>query len=150
SVQTYGVVSCTFDGATTPTHFVQISTTTDGNCHDTGSSTYPSSGGQIIGIVLAGNSGAGTNANIYLFGAEIIAGSSGATGPTGATGATGPTGLSGATGATGPTGTAGTTGTTGPTGAAGATGATGSAGSANIAGTANTVIKFTAATTGGD
>lgn len=56
----------------------------------------------------------------------VGAGSGGATGPTGPTGADG---AAGATGATGPTG---------PTGAA------------NITGTTNTLVKFTAASTGGD
>lgn len=53
-------------------------------------------------------------------------------------------------GAVGPTGPAGAEGAVGPTGPAGATGPTGPAGSANITGTTNTLVKFTAATTGGD
>lgn len=59
-------------------------------------------------------------------------------------------GAAGAAGAVGPTGPAGADGAVGPTGPAGATGPTGPAGSANITGTTNTLVKFTAASTGGD
>lgn len=59
-------------------------------------------------------------------------------------------GAAGAAGAVGPTGPAGAEGAVGPTGPAGATGPTGPAGSANIAGTTNALVKFSAASTGGD
>lgn len=52
-----GSVSCVFDGATTAGHYVGISTTIAGNCHDVGAS-YPS--GQAIGRVLSTNGGVGT------------------------------------------------------------------------------------------
>lgn len=52
-----GVVSCAFDGTATAGHFVTISSTTAGDCHDAGTS-LPSS--QVVGIVSAGGSGAGT------------------------------------------------------------------------------------------
>lgn len=53
-----GVVGCVFDGATTLGHFVQISATTGGDCHDAGA-TRPGTG-QVIGTVLTTNVGAGT------------------------------------------------------------------------------------------
>lgn len=58
TVQLSGPTSCVFDGATTAGDYVQISTTTAGNCHDAGSS-YPTTG-QIIGRVLSTNASAGT------------------------------------------------------------------------------------------
>ena len=69
-VQVSGQVLCTFDAGTTVEDYVQISSTTIGNCHDTGSTTYPSSGGQVIGRVLTTNAGAG-NYLIELFPPEI-------------------------------------------------------------------------------
>jgi hypothetical protein len=47
-----GQASCTFDNTTTAGDYVQISTGTNGDCHDTGASTYPTSG-QVLGRVLA-------------------------------------------------------------------------------------------------
>jgi hypothetical protein len=64
-----GATSCVFDGATVAGDYVQISSTTAGDCHDTGSQSYPSSG-QVIGRVLSTNSAAGTY-TIDLFPAEI-------------------------------------------------------------------------------
>lgn len=64
-----------------------------------------------------------------------------------ASGNQGPVGPQGPQGVQGP---AGATGATGPQGPTGATGPAGPAGSANISGTTNNVIKFTAATTGGN
>jgi hypothetical protein len=58
-IQENGQHACVFDGATTAGHYVQISATTAGNCHDTGSATYPTTG-QVIGTVLSTNGGAGT------------------------------------------------------------------------------------------
>jgi hypothetical protein len=55
-----GVASCIFDGATTAGDYVQISSTTGGDCHDAGAS-IPSSG-QIIGMVLSTNAAGGTYA----------------------------------------------------------------------------------------
>jgi hypothetical protein len=54
-----GEATCNFDGATTAGDYVQISTTTGGDCHDTGSATFPTSGGQVIGRVLSTNGSAG-------------------------------------------------------------------------------------------
>ena len=64
-----GAVQCVFDGATTAGDFVQISATTAGDCHDTGSQNYPFSG-QVIGRVLSTN-GAGGTYNIDIFSAGI-------------------------------------------------------------------------------
>jgi len=59
TIATGGKVSCVFDGATTAGDYVQISSGTNGDCHDTGASTYPSSG-QVLGTVLSTNGGVGT------------------------------------------------------------------------------------------
>lgn len=64
-----GVVGCVFDGTTVAGDYVQISSTTAGDCHDTGSLSYPTSG-QVVGRVLSTNSAAGTY-NIDLFPAEM-------------------------------------------------------------------------------
>lgn len=59
-------VSCVFDAGTTAGHFVVISNTTNsgtataGNCHDGGATLPASSAGQLIGVVLSTNGGAGT------------------------------------------------------------------------------------------
>jgi hypothetical protein len=55
-----GLVSCVFDGAMTGGDYVQISSSTAGNCHDTGSGTYPTSGWQVIGRVTSTNASTGT------------------------------------------------------------------------------------------
>ncbi|MBV8118370.1 MAG: hypothetical protein JO081_00335, partial [Alphaproteobacteria bacterium] len=55
-----GQASCIFDGATTAGDYVQISSTTGGDCHDAGSA-YPSSG-QVLGRVLSTNASGGTYA----------------------------------------------------------------------------------------
>src|SRR5262249_2193195 len=60
--------SCVFDGATTAGDYVQISSTTGGDCHDAGSA-YPSVG-QVLGRVLSTNGAGGTYA-IEVFGPEI-------------------------------------------------------------------------------
>lgn len=81
------------------------------------------------------------------------AGPAGPQGPAGATGPAGPDGPQGPQGpqgAQGPQGPAGATGAQGPTGPTGPAGPQGPAGSANINGTTNYVVKFTAATTGGN
>jgi hypothetical protein len=60
-----GVVSCKFDGTATPGDFVQASTTTAGDCSDTGSTAYPSNGHQVLGRVLNGGTGAATYTMIF-------------------------------------------------------------------------------------
>jgi hypothetical protein len=69
TIQMSGQVSCVFDGATTAGDYVQISSSIGGNCHDTGSGTFPI-GGQVIGRVLTTNAAAGSYA-IELFSPEI-------------------------------------------------------------------------------
>ena len=64
-----GAVACVFDGATVAGDYVQISSTTAGDCHDTGSQSYPTSG-QVIGRVLSTNAASGTY-NLDLFPAEM-------------------------------------------------------------------------------
>lgn len=58
TIQNTGSVSCVFDGGTTAGDYVQISSTTGGDCHDAGS-TLPSSG-QILGRILSTNASGGT------------------------------------------------------------------------------------------
>jgi hypothetical protein len=83
-IQIAGTVNCVFDGTTTADDYVQISSTTSGDCHDSGPN-YPT-GGQAIGRVLSTNGSAGTY-SIVLFPAEIQAAASPAwnsnTNPTG-------------------------------------------------------------------
>ncbi len=70
-----GQASCVFDAATTAGDYVQISSTTAGDCHDAGAS-YPGIG-QILGRVLSTNASAGTYA-MLVAGAEIQAPGGGA------------------------------------------------------------------------
>jgi hypothetical protein len=70
-----GQASCVFDGATTAGDYVQISSTTAGDCHDGGAS-YPGIG-QVLGRVLSTNASAGTYA-MLVAGSEIQAPASGA------------------------------------------------------------------------
>jgi hypothetical protein len=50
-----GIVPVMVENTTTTTgHYVQIGSTTGGNGHDTGATTYPSSGGDVIGKVQTG------------------------------------------------------------------------------------------------
>lgn len=65
-----GVAPCVFDNATTPNDFVQISSGTAGDCHDTGSAVTRPTSGQIIGTVFGAGGAAGTynvslNKDIY-------------------------------------------------------------------------------------
>ena len=71
TIQLSGSASCVFDGATTAGDYVQISSTTAGNCHDTGLAqpSYPLTG-QVIGIVLSTN-GAGGTYTMDLFPSDI-------------------------------------------------------------------------------
>ena len=63
-----GLITCQFDAATTAGDYVQISTITNGDCHDAGASLPP--GGQLIGRVLSTNVAAGAYV-IDLFPPEI-------------------------------------------------------------------------------
>lgn len=78
-----GQTSCIFDGATTAGDYVQVSTTTGGDCHDTGASTYPTSG-QVLGRVLSTNGSGGTYA-MTVYSPGIVASSGGLAGSTGST-----------------------------------------------------------------
>jgi hypothetical protein len=53
-----GYASCSFDGGTTASDYVQISSTNAADCHDAGAS-YPKAG-QVLGRVLSTNASAGT------------------------------------------------------------------------------------------
>lgn len=70
TITTAGKLPCVFDGATTAGDYVQISSSTPGNCHDTGSASYPSSGGQVVGRTLSTNASNGTY-TMDLFPSEI-------------------------------------------------------------------------------
>src|SRR5439155_14029921 len=67
-----GTASCVFDGATTAGDYVQISSTTAGDCHDDGAA-FPTSGGQILGRVLSTNGAGGTYAMVLYPGELPIA-----------------------------------------------------------------------------
>ena len=70
-IAVHGRASCIFDGATTAGDYVQISSTTTGDCHDAGSS-YPAAG-QVLGRVLSTNGSGGTFA-MEVFSPGIAAG----------------------------------------------------------------------------
>lgn len=72
-IQTAGEVPCVFDGATTIYDYVAHSTTTGGDCHDTGSSTFAAGD---IGIVLVTDASAGTD-TINLFPTGVLSASTG-------------------------------------------------------------------------
>lgn len=76
-----GQANCVFDGATTAGDYVQISSTVAGDCHDTGLSTWPTSGGQVIGRVLSTNGAGGTFLTTLHIGTQAIP--AGFTAPTG-------------------------------------------------------------------
>jgi hypothetical protein len=54
-----GIVPLVVENTTTAGHYVQIGSTTGGDGHDTGATTYPSSGGDVIGKVQTGAAAAG-------------------------------------------------------------------------------------------
>lgn len=62
TIQQQGPVNCAFDGATTANDYVILSTTTAGNCHDSGIAppTLPPNGKQVVGQVLSTNVAGGT------------------------------------------------------------------------------------------
>src|SRR6202042_1704124 len=70
-VQTSGTVGCQFDNTATAGDYVQQSTTTAGNCHDTGvsavntGSAYPTNGLQVVGTASANGPGV---QNVFLWG----------------------------------------------------------------------------------
>lgn len=58
TIQEDGQHTCVFDGATTANHYVKQSASVNGDCTDAGAS-LPTSG-QVVGVVLSTNGGAGT------------------------------------------------------------------------------------------
>jgi hypothetical protein len=74
TIQENGTVNCIFDGSSNGGDYVQISSTTAGDCHDAGA-TYPATG-QVIGQLVS--SGAPGLLQVNLFGPEIQAVSLGA------------------------------------------------------------------------
>lgn len=66
-----GILTCTFDGATTANDYAQISSTLQGFCHDAGA-TFPTNGNQVLGRVLSTNGGTG-NYSMQFFSPEIKA-----------------------------------------------------------------------------
>jgi hypothetical protein len=79
TIQSSGLVKCVFSNATTVNDYVQRSGTTGGNCLDTGSTVFPTSGGDVIGRVLSTNASPGTY-QIDEFAPELVPGSSGSGG----------------------------------------------------------------------
>lgn len=69
TIQASGAAFCNFDGATFAGDYVKISSTTNGACHDTGATTYPT-GGQVIGKVTQAIGGVGA-ATLILYGGDI-------------------------------------------------------------------------------
>lgn len=69
-IQTSGIVSCAFDGATLAGAWVGISSSVAGECTQVSTTGIPANGNQTLGRVLSTNGGAGTY-QILLFGAEI-------------------------------------------------------------------------------
>jgi hypothetical protein len=76
SIARWGTATCSFDGGTTAGDYFGISSTVGGDCHDLGSSTYPTSG-QPLGFVLSTNSSAGNYIVILDPGVEASGGGSG-------------------------------------------------------------------------
>ena len=65
-----GIASCVFDSSgTTAGDYVQVSSTA-GDCHDTGSASFPSNGQQVLGRVLSTHASSGTY-SMLLFGGGI-------------------------------------------------------------------------------
>lgn len=71
-----GIVPLTVDGSTTLQHYIQISATA-GEGHDTGAVTYPTTGGDVIGVVQKASTGAASVSMVDLFPPEIQAASGG-------------------------------------------------------------------------
>lgn len=71
-----GQAPCVFDGTANIRDYVQVSTTTNGDCTDAGNSE-PTNGHQTIGRVLTANSGAGTTAIVDLLSPDTASHSGG-------------------------------------------------------------------------
>jgi hypothetical protein len=68
-----GIWPLRMDGTTTLRHYVQISSATGGDGADTGATTPPTTGGDIIGQVQTASTGAGGFSMIRVFPPEIVA-----------------------------------------------------------------------------
>jgi hypothetical protein len=111
------------------------------------SAGLPSDGDYLLSVTTGTGNQSRTDTYDLSIGAIGPIGPTGPQGPQGPIGATGPQGPQGAIGPAGPQGPTGATGAQGPQGPEGPQGP---AGSANISGTTNRIVKFTAATSGGD
>lgn len=60
------LATVTMDGAATAGHYVQLSTTSAGKGHDTGSTAVPTTGGPIVGIVMSTIGSAGDTSVLLL------------------------------------------------------------------------------------
>jgi hypothetical protein len=69
----YGLIPITMDATSTAQHYVTISSTTTGNGHDSGATSYPGSGA-VVGRVQVGVTGAGA-AMVLVFPPEIVSAS---------------------------------------------------------------------------
>lgn len=76
---TAGLAALKMDATSTVQHYILISATTGGDGHDTGSSSTPVSGGDLIGTIVQASTGSGALSLVSLFPPEILA-----TNPTGA------------------------------------------------------------------
>ena len=76
-----GQAACAFDGSTTANDWIVNSSTTAGDCHDSGSANRPT-GVQAIGRVLSSNASAGTYTIDVVTGYTNAAGGGGVTWPT--------------------------------------------------------------------
>lgn len=61
-----GTAACVFDNQTTIADYVTISAVTPGYCHDAGSA-LPAAGVPVVGMAMAANTGASTNALVDIF-----------------------------------------------------------------------------------
>lgn len=73
-----GSVPLLVDGTTTAQHYVQLSATA-GNGHDSGAATFPTSGADIIGVVLKPSTGAASVSMIDVWAPEIQPAGAGST-----------------------------------------------------------------------
>jgi len=64
-ISSIGVTGCVVDGTTTLDHWVVLSTTVAGDCHDTGFTTYPAIG-VVVGQVFQASTGAASVSQINL------------------------------------------------------------------------------------
>jgi hypothetical protein len=73
-----GVWPIIMDATSTLQHYVQISSSVGGDGHDTGATTLPTTGGDIVGRIQAASTGSGGTSLMMVFPPEITAAASGA------------------------------------------------------------------------